>query len=413
MNAIHRLFSFLLCATTAMLWLLASAHAQSHDTKTCAILASTNIPMQFTAVDKLHQIIQRKIYAACLQMRGKQGASRMPAPGQPGTNTTNAGTFVAFDVPGSSSTNPTAINNPGAITGYFADAGSDIHSFLRTSDGIITPFDPPGATCSSTDSFCSLAAGITPDGTIVGETIQVHQIHGYLRAQNGAFTLFDPPFSNLTNPLAINPDGMVTGNFVSSTGGAGSEHGFLRAPNGSFTMFDPLGSTSTAPTAINPAGTVTGSFVDVRGVSHGFLRTSDGTITTFDASAGSPETNVTGINSAGTIVGNFFFLPDLSLHGFLPAPNGPFTVFDPPGSGLTIPTAIDPAGAIVGYFFTTNVSVHGFLRAPNGTFTVFDPPGSALTRPTAINPAGTVTGWFTPPDSSAVHGFVGRLKNMH
>src|SRR5215472_10032149 len=150
MNAIHRLFSFLLCATTAMLWLLASAHAQSNDTKICAILAGTNIPMQITAADKLHQMIQSKIYAACLQTRGKQGASRRTAPGQPRTNTTNAGTFVVFDVPGSSSTNPTAINNRGAITGYFANAGSDIHSFLRTSDGTFTPFDPPGATCSST-----------------------------------------------------------------------------------------------------------------------------------------------------------------------------------------------------------------------------------------------------------------------
>ena len=416
MNAIDRLFSFLLCATTAMLWLLASAYAQSKDTKLCAILAGgfgPNISMQITAADKLHQMVESKIYAACLQTRRKQGASRMTAPGHPGTNTTNADTFVAFDVPGSSSTNPTAINNPGAITGYFADAGSDIHSFLRTSDDTITPFDPPGTTCNSTDSFCSLAVGITPDGTIVGETIQVHQIHGYLRAPNGAFTLFDPPLSNFTNPLAIKPDGTVTGNFVSSTGGAGSQHGFLRAPNGTFTMFDPLGSTSAAPTAINPAGTVTGSFVDVRGVPHGFLRTSGGTITTFDASPNSPETDVAGINPAGTIVGDFFFLPDLSEHGFLRAPNGTITMFDPPGSGLTIPTAINPAGAIVGLFFTPDFSAeHGFLRAPNGTITVFDPPGSALTRPTAINPAGTVTGWFTS-DFLVIHGFVGRPKNMH
>jgi hypothetical protein len=49
---------------------------------------------------------------ACLQTRGKQGASRMTAPGQTGTNTTNAGTFVTFNVPGSIFTAATAINNP-------------------------------------------------------------------------------------------------------------------------------------------------------------------------------------------------------------------------------------------------------------------------------------------------------------
>src|SRR5215471_14377395 len=97
MNAIHRIFSFLLRATTAMLWLLASAYAQSKDTKTCAILASgftPNVPAQIKAADHLHQMIQSKIYAAGLQTRGKQGASRMTAPGQPGTNSTNAGAFV-------------------------------------------------------------------------------------------------------------------------------------------------------------------------------------------------------------------------------------------------------------------------------------------------------------------------------
>src|SRR5215472_14571093 len=107
MNAIYRLFSFLLCATTAILWLLANAYAQSTDTRTCAILADSftpNVPMQIKAADQLHLMIQRKIYAACLQTRGKQGASRMTAPGQAGTNTANAGAVVSFDVPGATNT---------------------------------------------------------------------------------------------------------------------------------------------------------------------------------------------------------------------------------------------------------------------------------------------------------------------
>src|SRR5215472_14208220 len=293
MNSIHRIFSFLLCATTAMLWLLAGAYAQSKDTKICAILAGSftpNVPTQIKAADQLHLMIQRKIYAACLQTRGKQGASRTTAPGQARTNTTNAGTFVTFDVPGSTFTNSAAINNPGAVTGSYSgalgDVGFGIHSFLRTSDGTITPFDPPGTTCNPfTNNFCSSAAGINPAGTIVGEFSppvsppDFTPSHGFLRARNGTFTVFDPPGSQSTVPSAINPAGTVTGGFSGSTGG---NHGFLRAPNGTFTTFDPLGSTDTFPFAINPAGTVTGNFIDVTGVSHGFLRTSDGTITAFD-----------------------------------------------------------------------------------------------------------------------------------
>jgi len=43
---------------------------------------------------------------------------------------------------------------------------------------------------------------------------------------------------------------------------------------------------------------------------------------------------------------------------------------------------------------------HGFLRAPDGTFTIFDPPGYTGTGPTGINSAGTITGFVNG------HGFV-------
>jgi uncharacterized membrane protein len=289
--------------------------------------------MQINAAD---QMIQRKILAACLQTRGKQGASRMTTP-RAGTNTTNAGTFVTFDVPGAIMTNPNSINNSGAITGVSIDAGGLLHSFLRTSVGTINPFDPPGATCSPTQNFCSFSFGINPAGTIVGGVATNPDFsagHGFLRAPNGTFTEFDAPFAEVTEAFAINPDGVVTGAFLSSTGGV---HGFLRAPNGTITTFDPLGSTFTQPVAINPAGTVTGLFIDVRGVFHGFLRTSDGTITVFDApgSLAAPNVSSNAINPAGAIDGSFITADFSVAHGFLRAPNGTITVFDPPGSLFT------------------------------------------------------------------------------
>jgi hypothetical protein len=83
----------------------------------------------------------------------------------------------------------------------------------------------------------------------------------------------------------------------------------------------------------------------------------------------------------------FYLGTDFLVHGYLRAPNGTFTVFDPPLSGDTTPTAINPDGAVTGLFFTAgSFEAHGFLRAPNGTFTTFDPLGSTYTRPTAINP---------------------------
>src|SRR5215468_5283241 len=54
-----------------------------------------------------------------------------------------AQSFTTFDPPGSMTTNPTAINSAGVVTGwYIASTGN--HAFVLTK-GVITSFDGPGA----------------------------------------------------------------------------------------------------------------------------------------------------------------------------------------------------------------------------------------------------------------------------
>jgi hypothetical protein len=58
--------------------------------------------------------------------------------------------ITTFDVPGAGTgfgqgTFPTAINPAGVITGYYLDAGSIPHGFLRARDGTFIPFDPLGS----------------------------------------------------------------------------------------------------------------------------------------------------------------------------------------------------------------------------------------------------------------------------
>jgi hypothetical protein len=63
------------------------------------------------------------------------------------------------------------------------------------------------------------------------------------------------------------------------------------------------------------------------------------------------------------ITGNYF--ANNQYHGFLRAPGGAFTTFDPPGStNTTTPTAINPAGATTGNYPDANFVYHGFLRGP-------------------------------------------------
>jgi hypothetical protein len=68
-----------------------------------------------------------------------------------------------------------------------------------------------------------------------------------------------------------------------------------------------------------------------------------------------------------------------------------------------VPIAINPAGAITGLYFSD--MLHGFLRAPNGTITTFDPLGSTFTFAAAINPSGVITGAFVDA-GGVVHGFM-------
>jgi hypothetical protein len=153
---------------------------------------------------------------------------------------------------------------------------------------------------------------------------------------------------------------------------------------------------------------ITGFYTDKGGVQHGFLRTLAGAFTTFDP-PGSTSTQPTAITPAGVIVGGYCDVAaticagNNFTRGFVRTPGGTFTTFNPP-PGSTIfasiynpggpPPGINPAGVIAGTYsvFTPSFTEHGFLRTPDGTFTTFDPPGSIFTEVTAINQAGVIIG---------------------
>jgi uncharacterized membrane protein len=136
------------------------------------------------------------------------------------------GSFATIDIPGGAcggQSIPSDINPSGAVTGSFIDPScSDAsHGYVRASDGNVTTFDAPGF--SSTQ-----ATAINPSGSITGLTFNPDFLyHGFLRSSNGATTTFVAPGAVWTWPLAINPEGAIIGwfydaNFV--------QHGFLRLP---------------------------------------------------------------------------------------------------------------------------------------------------------------------------------------
>ena len=284
----------------------------------------------------------------------------------------------------------------------------------------ITTFDAPGAgTAAGQGTF---ANGMNTSGAIVGFIRDANAArHGFLRAPDGTFTMFDDPAAGTcsascgsigngqgTRAYAINPTGQIVGFFTDNSARC---HGYVRAPNGTFTQIDapdagtgpfPQGTfpSEFTPAGINPAGAITGFYVDASSVQHGFVRAPGGNITEFDPS-GSILTNPNAIDQTGTITG-FYFDANFVGHGFLRTPDGTITSFDAPGANMTpfsgngtFGVGLIPSGAVEGVYVDANVVLHGFVRAADGTFTTFDVPS-----------AGTGAGQGTLPESNNTHGAI-------
>jgi hypothetical protein len=245
------------------------------------------------------------------------------------------GSFTTFDVPGAggAGTGPNPgtlasfINPAGAIAGFYTDANYAGHGFVRAPDGTITTFDAPGAGTGSGEGtyVVTPTGGINPAGEITGDSCDAVTCHGFLRTPDGTITTFDPPGSTLTNGNGINPAGAITGNDVDA---GGVFHGYLRSPDGSFTILDAPGAGTAANQGtggfgINPAGVITGFYIDTNNAMHGFARAKHGDITTFDAPGAGTEasqgTEPLANNPAGAITG-FYVDADNVFHGFLRTP---------------------------------------------------------------------------------------------
>jgi hypothetical protein len=321
-----------------------------------------------------------------------------------------AQTITKFEFPNSTSTQPTAINSSGQITGIFQDA-TGTHGFVRQAHGALTAFDVP-----NNDPVGAQLIGVTSmnaAGRITGYMFLLDRSKyaSFVRENDGTFTVvLEPPecrpaTQGLIAPAVANIQGIAfagINNRGQITGICGEfppfDQSFLRQPDGTIAVFTvPVdGPVITRAQAINARGQVTGYYFD-HGSFHGFLRELDGTITTFDAS--DSGTSPTAITPGGEITG------EAGGHGFLRRRDGSIVTFDPPNSVSTQPTAINPEGQITGIYLDASFAYHGFLRDKHGTITTFDVPNATETYPVGMNPRGDITGWYSDA-SGGVHGFV-------
>jgi predicted membrane protein len=340
--------------------------------------------------------------------------------------------ITTFDVPGAGTgsgqgTTPEFMNPSGVIVGQYIDAGGATHGFLRAKDGTITTFDAPGAGTGPGEGTSPWS--INPAGVVTGwYTDDAGLTHGFVRASDGAFSSFDAPgagipagvpctppiiCSNGTQGAAINPAGVISGQYV-DTGGV--FHGFLRTKDGAIITFDAPGAGTNSGQGtfvvfgdgINSSGTILGAYADASNNIHGMVRSLDGVITPFDVT-GSVFLDPAGINPEGAIIG-FYAEASGPTHGFLRNKDGAITSFDYSGAGTgsgqgTLPFNINTPGDSVGTYIDVGGVNHGFLRTKDGAIISFDVPGSQGTFPVCNNPSNAITGFYI--DASGVHhGFL-------
>ena len=329
-------------------------------------------------------------------------------------------TYITFDVTGDvNGIFPYSINDAGAVTGSYVDAGFNYHGFLRDLRGHITNVDIPGADNGT------YPAAINAWGTITGSWCADNYTvcPGFVRYPDGSVVSFDFPGDVYgTDSTAIDAEGTVTGYYWDANFNG---HGFLRTRDGRVTEFDVPGAQSTNPSFIGPDQTVVGAYTDANG-SHAFIRSRDGSITRFDVPGGMNTGEggyyggqIVSINPEGEVAGSYFQpLPNNpfggNYQGFLRHHDGSFDTFYaadyPPCCIWTFSAGITPDQTITG-FENDGYSVnHGFVRTRDGNIALFDAPGAGTghlqgTVPLSINAGRVITGFYSD-GNGASHGFL-------
>ncbi len=361
----------------------------------------------------------------------------------------SVGNFTTIDVPGAGTgvlqgTFPISINAAGDVTGFYGDANSVFHGFVRAADGTMTyPIDAPGA---GTGSFYgTFPVSINAVGDITGMCIDANNaLQGFRRTADGTITPIEVPGAGTGNnqgtlPFSINRAGVITGIYKDNSA---LRHGFVCAANGTITTFDVTGAGTTGsvqgqgtqPLSINAAGDIAGFYVAANGGFHGFLRAANGAMTyPIDVpgagTSGGTEHHLAfvgtmpiSINANGDVAGVYSDTSGVR-HAFVRAADGTMTYpIDAPGVAtkgpgflpVTFAASINTARLITGTYGDTSGVLHVFARAANGTITApIDAPGAGTAGPSlfqgtatlSINDLGDITGTYADA-SGVLHGFV-------
>lgn len=259
--------------------------------------------------------------------------------------------YTSLNVPGSSNTMPTGINNTGTITGTFTASDGTFKGFLY-SNNTFSYFSVPGQTFTFT-------GGINDSGVAVGYYYATTTGRVGYSYDGTAFADIRYRQFPITEAFGINNAGLIVGETAPDTADYmgmtydGKQFQTFRFPG--------MNINSTVATAVDSFGNIFGN-VDVNGFQQGFSRTPAGKYATISY-PGAIFTSVSGVNDNHVVVGTFS--DSTTILGCYYMKAGKFNSFIIPGASATLCLSINNAGMIVGYAFNENNGEdHGFIAGP-------------------------------------------------
>ena len=172
------------------------------------------------------------------------------------------GTYMNYDVPGSTTTIVLGVTNAGDFCGSDTPRGGVQSAFLSIG-GTVTEFAIPNATAT-------LAYQVNELNQSCGYSVDTAGVtHGFFRDSDGSIrSPLDYPGSTSTIIFGNNNKNWMVGRY---TDNAGLTHGFLLILPNKFLNYDYPGATFTSLNGINSDGLIVGRYLDASGIEHGIL----------------------------------------------------------------------------------------------------------------------------------------------
>lgn len=305
--------------------------------------------------------------------------------------------YAVFDLGtfGGTSSNATAINGRGQVTGY---------SFLEDDQIQNTFLVSPGqmarnlGTLGGTNSF---GYAINASGRVAGVSQMAgnNAFHAFLSFANGG-GLTDLGTLGGTNSYAygVNDAGRVVG--YSQIAGNTATRAFISGANGGplVSLGTLAGGTNSFALAVNASGQVAGYSGTASGFNHAFISAPNGGALRDLGTLGGRFSFGLAINNFGQVTGRSE-TGTIGQHAFLSGPNGgPLLDLGTLGGLSSFGQGINDFGAVVGYsFLSDNSTVHAFLytaAAGMVDLNMFIAPtsGWTLTEGRDINELGQIVG---------------------